>query len=215
MSIIAVIGATGYAGGHITAEALSRGHHVIAVSRHGVDRLRSGLTARSGSVHDAGFVAELAAAADAVVVAVKAAPDPDGGLADAVPALLGAAAENGTRLGVVGGAGSLHVGDENGPLLMDTAAFPDVAKREAAGAAEVLATLRADRTGADWFFLSPAAGFGSFAPGERTGSYRTGGDVLLVDTDGNSMISGADYAVAFVDELDEPVHHRERFTVAY
>ena len=63
--------------------------------------------------------------------------------------------------------------------------------------------------------MSPAAGFGSHAPGERTGHYRTGGDVLLSDADGNSAVSGVDYAIAFVDEIDKPAHHRERFTVAH
>ncbi|MBV9445908.1 MAG: hypothetical protein JO345_08440 [Streptosporangiaceae bacterium] len=52
------------------------------------------------------------------------------------------------------------------------------------------------------------------APGEATGKYRTGGDILLTDANGNSHISGADFATASVDEVEAPAHHRERFTVA-
>jgi uncharacterized protein len=39
--------------------------------------------------------------------------------------------------------------------------------------------------------------------------------VLLLDADGNSHIGGADYAIAFVDEIDNPRHQRALFTVAY
>ncbi|KXO89120.1 NAD(P)-dependent oxidoreductase [Tsukamurella pseudospumae] len=67
----------------------------------------------------------------------------------------------------------------------------------------------------DWFYLSPAASYGSFNPGEQRGTYRTSGDLLLTDAEGNSEISGADYAKAFVDEIVAPAHRRERFSVAY
>ena len=71
-----------------------------------------------------------------------------------------------------------------------------------------------DSEGFGWFYVSPAGGFGSYAPGEATGKYRTGGDILLTDANGNSHISGADFATASVDEIEAPAHHRERFTVA-
>ena len=38
---------------------------------------------------------------------------------------------------------------------------------------------------------------------------------MLVDAEGNSFISVEDYAVAMIDELEHPAHHKERFTVAY
>ena len=78
-----------------------------------------------------------------------------------------------------------------------------------------LAVLLQTAPDVDWFYLSPAASFGSYAPGEATDRYRVGGDVLLTDADGNSNISGADYAKAFVDEIEQPAHRRQRFTVAY
>ena len=81
--------------------------------------------------------------------------------------------------------------------------------------AEFLETLRTTPPDFDWFFLSPALSFGAHVPGERTGSFRIGGDVMLTDASGISAISGADYAIAFVDEIEKPVHHRQRFTVAY
>jgi hypothetical protein len=88
-------------------------------------------------------------------------------------------------------------------------------KLEAESHAQVLEALRTSDSPADWFYVSPAAGFGGYAPGERTGCFRIGGDVLLADAEGNSFVSGEDFAIAFVDEIDTPVHHRERFSVAY
>ena len=220
MTTIAIFGGTGYAGSAIRDEALRRGHRVISVSRTvptSDEPDTPGLEYRYGSVHDAGFVDEVAADADVIVVAIRFAPDGIGDgvkLLDAFPALTAACAAHGTRLGVAGGASSLLVA-EGGPRLLDTPEFPEQFKTEASSGADVLDALRADTTGVDWFFVSPAAAFGSYNPGEPTGKYRVGGDILLTDESGKSEISGADYALAFIDEIDSPNHHRTRFTVAY
>lgn len=63
--------------------------------------------------------------------------------------------------------------------------------------------------------MSPAGGFGAYAPGERTGTYRVSDDLLLVDEAGNSALSAEDLGVAIVDEVEKPAHHRARFHVAY
>jgi len=81
--------------------------------------------------------------------------------------------------------------------------------------AQNLDALRAAETDVDWFSLSPAAEFGAWVPGERTGTFRLGGNVLLSDAEGKSFVSGADYAIAFVDEIDKPAHPKARFSVAY
>jgi putative NADH-flavin reductase len=219
MTTIAIFGGTGYAGSAIRDEALKRGHRVISVTRNlpADAPAGPGLELRQGSVHDAALVDRVAAEADVVVVSISFAPDGSGEgvkLLDAFPALTRAAAARGARLGVVGGAASLLVA-EGGPRLIDTPEFPEQFKGEAGSAAQALEALRADTTGADWFFVSPAAGFGSYNPGQPTGGYRVGGDILLTDESGKSEISGADYALAFVDEIETPAHHRTRFTVAY
>lgn len=51
--------------------------------------------------------------------------------------------------------------------------------------------------------------------GARTGKYRTGTDRLVTDAQGESRISVEDYAIAMIDELEQPQHIRQRFTVAY
>lgn len=213
MSTVAVFGATGYAGGHIVAEAVSRGHEVIAVSRSAPADERAGVTVRAGSIEDVELVADLASRADVVTVAIRGVADGTPFLPVVFPGVLDAVGTH-ARLGVVGGAGVLQVA-VGGPRLMDTPQFPEAALAEAGAMADVLDILRGSDAGLDWFFLSPAAMFGRNVPGERTGTYQTGGKVLIRDDSGNSAISGADFAIAFIDEIEIPAHRRDSFSVAY
>ncbi|MEU7791217.1 MULTISPECIES: NAD(P)H-binding protein [unclassified Amycolatopsis] len=213
MAKLVVFGATGYAGGKISAEALRRGHEVVGVARN-EGSVPEGVEARQGSLHDEEFVAQLAKDADVLVVATPARAIDGKKLIDAVPGLVRAAREHGARLSFVGGASSLHVA-EGGPRLFDTPEFPDEYKEEAGNHAEVLYLLREQPADLDWFYVSPAAEFGAWVPGERTGTFRLGGDVLLTDENGKSFIGGDDYAIAYVDEIEQPKHSRARFTVAY
>ncbi|WP_196778145.1 hypothetical protein [Lentzea aerocolonigenes] len=64
----------------------------------------------------------------------------------------------------------------------------------------------------DWTYISPAD---EIAPGERTGTFRLGGDKMLTAADGTSFISAEDYAPALVDELEQSQAIRRRITVAY
>jgi putative NADH-flavin reductase len=214
MAKVVVFGITGYAGGHIGAELVSRGHEVVGVART-IATPPAGVEARPGSIHDAAFVREVTQGADHIVVALRfGAEQDDPALIDALPSLTGAAIAQGARLGFVGGAGSLKVA-ENGPDLVDTPEFPDAYKNEALPARDALRALRSSDEALDWFYVSPAASFGSYNPGERTGTFRVGGDVLLTDEKGESFVSGEDFAIAFVDEIESGAHHRARFTVAY
>ena len=61
-------------------------------------------------------------------------------------------------------------------------------------------------------FLAPSA---RLRPGKRTGIYRTGKDDMLFAADGTSSISNEDFALALIEEVITPRHHRERFTVGY
>ncbi|MEQ0560454.1 NAD(P)H-binding protein [Amycolatopsis sp. NEAU-NG30] len=213
MAKLVIFGATGYAGGKIGAEALRRGHEVVGVARH-AGSVPDGVDERQGSLHDEDFVAQVAKDADVIVVATPAREIEGKKLIDAVPALVRIARENGVRLSFVGGAASLLVA-EGGPRLFDTPEFPAEYKEEAGNHAEVLALLREQPEDLDWFYVSPAAEFGAWVPGERTGQFRVGGDILLTDENGRSFIGGDDYAIAYVDEIEQPKHRRARFTVAY
>lgn len=216
MSHIVILGGTGYAGGHIAAEAAKRGHDVLTVSRNAPEQETSGREHRAGDVRDEAFLESLVVGADVVISALS----PRGDMADAKSfrdleqTVARIAQDRGIRFGVVGGAGSLLVA-EGGPKLVDTPDFPEEFADEPRVLDGVLEDLRAADESLDWFFVSPAAGFGAFAPGEAKGTYRTGGDVLLSDEDGESFISGPDLALAVVDEIEQPAHQRARFTAAY
>ncbi|MCB1274774.1 MAG: NAD(P)H-binding protein [Leucobacter sp.] len=214
MTKVTIFGGSGYAGTHIAEAAAVRGLQVTSFSRRESPEQISGVSYAIGSILDAGDRARALDGADVVVVAVSPRGDMAGQVRPAVAALAADAAAAGVRLGVVGGAGSL-LQSEGGDLLMDSPDFPDDVKPEASEMGGVLEDLRAAPEPLDWFYVSPADLFGPWAAGEYRGEYRVGGDVVVRDAEGNSTISGADFGVAVVDELEEPKHHRTRFTVAY
>ena len=115
---------------------------------------------------------------------------------------------NGPRLIVVGGAGTLFVAP--GITLLDSGYLPAEWVGLAKAHQQVLENLRVSDI--DWTSFCPAA---YFDPGERTGKFRLGTDTLVADDQNNSRISMEDYAVALVDELETPRHVRARFTIGY
>ncbi|ALV45692.1 NAD-dependent epimerase [Arthrobacter alpinus] len=214
MAKINVIGGTGYAGSNIVREAVKRGHDVTSFSRNLPEVPVEGAKYVTGSVLDADFLATTVTDADVVIHSLSPRGELVGKLEGVVDQLLPLAETAGVRLGVIGGAGSLQVA-AGGPLVMDTPGFPAEILPEAKTAGALLETLKSSEADLDWFYVSPAGGFGGFAPGTATGTYRTGGDVLLVDDEGNSHISGVDFGLAVIDEVETPVHRNQRFTVAY
>jgi putative NADH-flavin reductase len=195
---IVVLGSTGMVGSCIVTELNARGHEVVGASR-----------ANGTDVIDPVAVAAAASGADAVVCATSA-RGVDYTLADVARSVVeGMRASDSTRLVVVGGAGSLEV--TPGVRLIDTPEFPEEYKAESAQGVEALAVYRGVDD-LDWTFVSPAA---FIHPGERTGSYRLGGDQLLADANGNSEISAEDYAIAIADLLEQGSHGRERVGVAW
>ncbi|MFI0407263.1 NAD(P)-dependent oxidoreductase [Actinomadura sp. 3N508] len=205
---ILLIGATGMIGRRVADEALRRGHEVTGVTRSG-----NGGTVRADA-SDASAIAGLAKGHDAAVLAIappRDGTDPIAPLLAAGRGVLDGLRQAGVRrLAVVGGAGSLEVAP--GVRVVDTPEFPAAHKGEALAQAELLEVVRAEAADLDWSYLSPAA---IVEPGERSGVFRLGGDRLLTDADGNSLISAEDYAVALVDELEKNQAVHRRITVAY
>lgn len=213
MAVIAVIGGTGYAGRHIVKEAVDRGHTVLSIARNVAAERVPGASYLEGSLLDIPDLVAQLQGADVVVLSVAPRGDMAGKVRPAI-AELNSVLPGQVRLGVIGGAGGSRVAPD-GPLLLDTPEFPEPFKAEAREAYGVLQDLQADESGRDWFFVHPAGGFGSFNPGERRGTYRTGGEVLVTDEQGESYISGPDLALAVVDEIERPAHVRDRFTIGY
>lgn len=208
---IALFGATGMVGARIAAEAARRGHQVSALVRQ-PERVAAGpnLTAGKVDLLDAAQVADAVRGHDVVASAYAPPMSQLVDLQTASRALVdGTRAAGLKRLVVVGGAGSLEVAP--GKQLVDTDGFPDAYKPIALAHRDAFAYYRtvADL---DWTFFAPAA---LIAPGERTGTFRTGATTLIADAKGESRISAEDYAVAFVDELEQGRFIRQIATVAY
>lgn len=210
---VAIIGASGFIGSYVRDEALARGHQVTAIVRH-----PEKITVQKPRLHVVKAdifkdkVDELVKGHDAVISAYSAGR---GGtdiynehVRGAKVIISGVKRSGIKRLLVVGGASTLEVAP--GVQLIDTMS-PEQITGGMLATRETLHMLRKEKE-LEWTFLSPAA---SIAPGERTGHYRVGKDQLLKNKEGDSRISTQDYAVAMLDELENPQHIRERFTVAY
>ena len=204
---IAVVGANGKAGSLITKEAVGRGLDVTAVVRS--DNKSAADKVIKKDLFDR--TAEDLKGFDAVIDAFGAWTE------DTLPQhstslehLCDILSNSDTRLIVVGGAGSLYVNPEHTACVADGPDFPDMFKPLAAAMAKALGELRR-RNDVKWTYISPA---GDFRPdGERTGKYILGGEELILNSKGESVISYADYAVAMVDEVVNGNNIQKRISV--
>ena len=206
---IGIIGATGKAGSLIFKEAADRGHEVTAIVRDAAKLVNTKGAVLEKDVFD--LTGSDLQAFDVVVNAISAPPGQEHLHVEAGKSLIKAAKEAvNTKLVVVGGAGSLFVDEAKTIKVMDTPDFPKEYLPTATNQGKNLEDLQQSE-GFEWTFISPA---GFFNPeGKRTGSYQTGKDHILLNAKGDSYVSYADYAIAVVDELENPVHVNGRFTV--
>ncbi|MBG9566680.1 NAD(P)-dependent oxidoreductase [Brevibacillus agri] len=206
---IAIVGASGKAGKLIMKEALDRGHEVTAIVRDAskIDEPKAAVVEKDIFALTAADLKDF----DAVVNAFGAPAGKEHLHVEAgnvlIEAMKGAPA---TRLLVVGGAGSLFVDEAKTTRVMEAPDFPEAYLATAQNQGENLRILQATE-GIQWTFISPSAFFDP--KGERTGTYQLGKDHLLVNSSGQSYVSYADYAIAVLDEIENPQHLNQRFTV--
>ena len=206
---VVLFGASGMIGSRVLQELLRRGHEVTAVVRNPEKIALKGVNVVKGDVTDEASVAKAVQGADAVISAYAPPQKQENLLLNATRTLIAGMAKAGVRrLIVVGGAGSLEIAP--GVQLVDIPQFPEEWKAIARAHRDVLPILK--QSNLAWTYLSPA---GLIQPGERTGKFRLGGTQLLNDEKGESRISAEDYAIALVDELENPQHLGQQFTVAY
>ncbi|MEY8734640.1 NAD(P)-dependent oxidoreductase [Peribacillus frigoritolerans] len=206
---IGIIGASGKAGSLILKEALTRGHEVTAIVR---DEARVQIQGASVLEKDVFDLKEEDIKEFVVVVnAFGAAPGKEHLHVDAgkilIEAMKGAPQ---TKLIVVGGAGSLFVDEAKTIRVLDTPEFPKEYFATAYNQSKNLGDLQ-NATDIQWTFISPSAFFDP--QGNRTGGYKLGKDNLLVNSKGESYVSYADFALAVLDEIENPQHINQRFTV--
>ena len=216
MKKIVLIGASGFVGSAILNEALNRGIQVTAVVRNpeSIKISNANLTIVGADVSDAGKVAEISKGIDAVISSYNPGwtnPNIYDETLKVYPQILAGVKQAGVkRLLVVGGAGTLFVAP--GVRVVDTGVIPAEIMGGVKSLGEFFLDTLMNEKEIDWTFFSPA---GSLEPGERTGVYRLGKDDLILNEKGESKISVQDYAKAMIDELENPQHHQERFTIGY
>lgn len=204
---IAVVAANGKAGQLIVEEAVKRGHDVTAIVRSENKTQAQHLLKKD--LFD--LIKEDLAGYDVVATAFGAwTPETLPLHSKSIEHFNDLLAGTSMRLLVVGGAGSLYVDKEKKVRLVDTAEFPADYKPLASAQAYELDLLRTKKD-LNWTFVSPAAEF--IPDGARTGEYILSGDFFTVNEAGESKISYADYAIAFVDEIESGKHIQERISV--
>jgi putative NADH-flavin reductase len=211
---ITLFGATGHIGQGILDEALSRGYDVVAVVRDPsrLAQRNAKLQVVTGDEAKPESWLDAARGTNAVVASLSARRDGD---LSSVPGNASILLDNLPKAGVkrllwVGGAGSLETAP--GVKVIDDAHFPEAWKPEAGAQGKALDVFRTSKSDVDWTYVSPAK---MIEPGERSGTYRVGGDQVLLDANGDSRISIADYAIAMLDRIEKHDALRQRITVAY
>ncbi|MGV0398551.1 NAD(P)-dependent oxidoreductase [Corynebacterium suicordis] len=210
---IAIFGATGMAGSAIVSEALTRGHEVVAASRHPTNGSpdENRLSQRAINVADSDAVDAVLAEVDAAVLSIRLEPRQEDRLAPLTRGILDTAATHGTRILIVGGSSPLRSPNRPDRLLIDDPEFvPEAWKLIARASLEQFYACK-EHAFTEWTYLSPPA---IFEPGDRKGSYQRGKSVLLTDTEVASRITPPDFATAVLDELEWPSGD-QHFTVAH
>jgi putative NADH-flavin reductase len=216
MKRIVLIGASGFIGSAVLKEALSRGHMVTGIVRNPekITITNKLLKVVKGDVASPERVSRLCKGADLVISAYNPGwknPDIAEETTTTYSSILEGVKNSGVeRFLVVGGAGSLFIA--SGKRLMDAGIMPESFLPAVRSLASFYLDILTKEKTIDWVFFSPA---GNIAPGERTGKFRLGKDDMIFDSEGKSNISVEDYAVAMINEVEQPAHHRERFTIGY
>jgi putative NADH-flavin reductase len=208
---VALYGATGKSGSRILQELTKRGHRVTAIVRDParLPQQGPGVVVEQDDLSDPKKIAAAINGAEAVISAYAPPQDRPDEIVDVTQRQVEALNHGANvRLIVVGGAGGLNVAP--GVALVDSGYLPEPYQPIARAHIKALNVLKASKI--DWTYLAPAA---YFLPGERTGKFRLGNDELIANSQQESRISMEDYAIALVDELENPRHRRQRFSVGY
>lgn len=216
MSKIVVFGAGGRAGRRAVAEATARGHQVTAVVRapeQHMDLAGTGVAVVPGDVTQPDSVAEVAARHDAAVNAAARLDVPaETFFPAAARALLDGLARAGVGRLVAIGIGTV-LETAPGVVVHDAPGFPPEGRAFSLGHAAGLAVLRGANTDIDWLVMAPPP-IVLDNEAARSGRYRTGGTQVLPTEEDSTSFSYADLAVALIDEIETPKHHRDLVAVA-
>lgn len=217
MKKIILIGASGFVGNALLMEALRREIQVIAIGRDAskIKVVNPNLKVIEADISKKGILQDLAQGVDTIISAYNPGwtnPNIYKETLEVYPQIVKETkVARVKRLLMVGGAGTLFVAP--GVRVMDTNAIPEAIIDGVKSLGEFYLNFLLKEKEIDWVFFSPAGTFD--VEGESTGNYTLGKDDLIVNAQGESVISLKDYAKAMLDEYEEPSHHQERFTIGY
>lgn len=215
---VAIIGASGFVGTPILAEALTHPSLFITAIVRNTQALprHERLTGKACDIHDTAALTTALAGHDAVLHAFQPKRDSPDVYAQAVAGhesiITATKRAHVPRLLAVGGAASLKTPE--GVQYLESSLWDknfDPFKPAILATRALYYQLKEEQV-LDWVVLAPSV---MLRPGKRTGVFRYGKDDVLFDPEGLSRISLEDYAMAMIEELLNPRHHRERFTVGY
>lgn len=211
---LALIGANGKIGSRILEEALSRGHSVTGIARNpDLSNKKEGLNWVKADALNPDALSNAIRGSEALISAFGIdwhRPETYHLFTDMARSIIQASKKAGVKRVInVGGAGSLEVAP--GIQLVDTPSFPEIWRAGANEQRKSLEIFRGEKE-LNWTFFSPAI---IIEPGPRTGKFRIGKDNPVFDEKGNSRISYDDYAIALIDELENPQFIKKRFTIGY
>ena len=115
-----------------------------------------------------------------------------------------------TKIFIIGHSGCLYVDDSQTIRLHELEDFPEHLAIAARYHLELLQILKTKDV--KWTFLAPSVLFD--VDGPRTGHYITGEEQLIVNSQLNSYISYSDFAIAVIDEIENPNFINAMYTVA-
>ena len=203
---VAVIGANGKAGRLIVQEAIDRGHEVTAIVR---DRNKLDVNVRVLEKDIQSLKSEDLKDFDVLINAMGAGTQDPIIYQDATRHMIEVLLDlPKLRYLVVGGAGSLFTDATMASALYETEQFPKAIYPTAMNMAQALELLRASQI--QWTFFSPAIQFDP--KGRRTGTYKLGSELVILNQAQESYISYLDYVIALLDEVEHPQFICKRFT---
>ncbi|MEG0473006.1 MAG: NAD(P)H-binding protein [Solibacillus sp.] len=204
---IAIIGAAGKAGTHLLNEAILRQLDVTAIIKN-----RANLSVEDVSIIEKDLfhlMKDDLAPFDIIINAFAPLSGEEHLHISAGQHLISLLKGTSKRLFVIGCSGCLFADGGKTTRIMEEEEYPQDLLDTSKAQLQNLQNLK--NASIQWTYIIPSAMFDSEGP--RTGHYMKGGDQVLVNSQFNSYISYADFAVALLDEIERNEHHNTCFTV--
>ena len=198
---VGIIGATGKLGSLLVERSLKEGYETTAIVRH-PEKLTNttDLVVETSDLFD--LTTEDITKFDVVINAYNAPADDLNQFSTSTQKLMDIFSGTNTRLIIAGGAGVSYLPDHS--RVIDSPDLPAFIRPLAENEVAAFELLKND-TSFDWIYMTPPLDMQFDAP--HTGTHYFSGEHLGMDENGKSFISYADYADAFMDEINSANKH--------